>query len=137
MPNFSDLVKKPNYDVKVLDVESTSFTPCDYNKVMTNIPDAKIKNKKLVNESDISGFIDNSDLNKTIKKLATKAELKAEQDKIAKRQIYDSSIFIGQSYVFNDGSQNFLIFQPTLKTFTMLSALSEKIIRWKSKNIAK
>ena len=137
MPNFSDLVKKPNYYAKVLDVEFTSFTPYDYNKVVTNIPDAKIKNTKLVNESDISGFIDYSDLNKTIEKLTTKAELKAEQDKIAKCQIYDSSIFIGQSYVFNDGSQNFLIFQPMLKTFTMISALSEKIIRWQSKNIAK
>ena len=36
----------------------------------------------LVNKFDISGFIINSDLDKEIAKLATKAELKAEQDKL-------------------------------------------------------
>ena len=34
---------------------------------------------------------------KEIKKLETKAELKAEQDKLVKCQIYDLSLFIGQS----------------------------------------
>ena len=47
-----------------------------------------------------------------IKPLATKAELKAEQDKIVKLQTYDSSLFIGQSYFSNDGAQLYLIFQP-------------------------
>ena len=36
----------------------------------------------LVNKFDISGFIINSDLYKEIAKLATKAELKVEQDKL-------------------------------------------------------
>ena len=36
----------------------------------------------LVKKSDISGFIDNSNLDKKIATLATKAELKSEQDKI-------------------------------------------------------
>ena len=40
-----------------------------------------------------------------IKKIATKTELNAEQDKIVKLQIYDSSFFIGQSYFVNDGAQ--------------------------------
>ena len=40
-----------------------------------------------------------------IKKIATKTELNAEQDKIVKLQIYDSSLFIGQSYFVNDGAQ--------------------------------
>ena len=35
--------------------------------------DNKIKAKMLVNESNIYGFIDNSDLNKKTEKLATKA----------------------------------------------------------------
>ena len=40
-----------------------------------------------------------------IKKIATKTELNAEQDKIVKLQIYDSSFFIGQNYFVNDGTQ--------------------------------
>ena len=54
----------------------------------------------------------NSDLDKKIATLATKAELKAEEDKIEKLQTYDSSLLIAQSYFGNDGSQKFLICQP-------------------------
>ena len=50
----------------------------------------------LVDKSDISGFIDNSDLDKKIATLATKAELKSKQDKLAKRQSFDSSYFRGK-----------------------------------------
>ena len=39
-----------------------------------------------------------------MEKLATKAELKAEQDKIVKRQTHDSILFVSQSYFINDGS---------------------------------
>ena len=41
---------------------------------------AEIKEKRLVNKSDIFGFMDNSELDKKIARL----ELKAEQDKIVK-----------------------------------------------------
>ena len=73
--------------------------------------------KKLVNESDTSGFISNSDLDNKIKVLATKAELKAEQDKIAKLQPYDLSLFMG--YFVNDGTQNYLTFRRLYYYFKM------------------
>ena len=61
-----------------------------YNKYTNCTFDAKIKNKKLVNEYDISGIIKNTDLDgKILKKLVTKSELKMEQDNILKLQIYD------------------------------------------------
>ena len=68
------------------DIEGKCFTTSDYNKFTDKILDVKIKDKKLVNKSDI---INSSDLEKKIKKLATKAELKAEQDKIVKLKTYD------------------------------------------------
>ena len=37
-----------------------------------------------------------------MKILATTAELKAEQEKIVNYQIYDLSLFVGQSYFNND-----------------------------------
>ena len=40
--------------------------------------------KQLVDKSNISGFIDHSDLDKKIAKLAAKSELKAVQEKIVK-----------------------------------------------------
>ena len=49
-----------------------------YNKYMNDIPDAKIKNKKLVLKSDNFQLINNSDSVKEIATLATKVVLKAD-----------------------------------------------------------
>ena len=43
--------------------------------------------------------------------LATKSELKAEQEKMIKLQEFDSSYFGGKSH-FEDDTQNYLVFQP-------------------------
>ena len=48
--------------------------------------DARIKQKELVDKSDIAGFINNNDLGKIVTILATKSELNAEQNKIRKLQ---------------------------------------------------
>ena len=76
-----------------------------------------IKQKGLVNKSDIAVFIDNSDLNKKVATLATKTELKAEQDKLTKLQAFDSSYFRGKSHFEDDGNQNYLVFQPMSNIF--------------------
>ena len=75
---LSGLVKKTDYDSKISKFEGKYFTSSDYNKFASDILDAKIKQKELANKSDISNLVKNSDL------LATKAELKAKQDKIVK-----------------------------------------------------
>ena len=56
------------------------------------------------NKSYVSKFINNADLNEKIKILARKAELQSQQDKIKKLQTYESSQFIGRSFLFNDKS---------------------------------
>ena len=93
------------------------------------------KKKGLVNKSDISKFINYSDLDKKIETLATKAELKAEQHKIVKLQMYELSLFIAQ-YFFIDGSQNLLIFQSILNTFTIHGVLSEPAVAWEPKRLS-
>ena len=67
---------------------------------------------------------------KTVK---TKAELRAEQDKIIKLQTYDLSPFIGQSYFANDGAELYLILQWLYYNFKRLGN-TEKVVSWKSKN---
>ena len=61
-------------------------------------------NKKLVNQSNISNVAT---------KHTTKAELKAEQDKIVKLQIRDLSYFLGKIFFGDNNFQNMFIFQPT------------------------
>ena len=70
IPDISNLVKKTDYDAKILDIKCKYFSTADYNK-FTN---KKIKQKQLVNKSNIGVFINNSDLNKKVATLATKAE---------------------------------------------------------------
>ena len=57
-------------------VEKKYLITLDYNIFTSEILDAKIK--KRVNKSDLSGFMYNSDLDKKIATLVTKAELIAE-----------------------------------------------------------
>ena len=45
---------------------------------------ANIKQKELLHKSNISNLVKNPDLNTKLATLATRAELKAEQDKIVK-----------------------------------------------------
>ena len=64
--DFTDLVKITDYDAKISDSEGRYFTASDYNKFMSDIIDAKIKQKALVKKSDISNLVKNSDLDKSI-----------------------------------------------------------------------
>ena len=89
----SSLVKKTDYDAKILEIEVKYFTTSDYNKFTSDILDAKVKQKELVNKSNISNLVKNPDLNAKLATLATKAELKAEQDKIVKLETIDSNYF--------------------------------------------
>ena len=79
IPNVSDLVKKIEYNAKLSDIKDKYSTTSDYNEFMNEILDIKVKGKGLVDHSDISRLIDNSDLDKKkkIATLPTKAELKA------------------------------------------------------------
>ena len=65
-----------------------------YNQFTKDIVANDIKSKELVNKFDIAGFINNAELDKKkVATLATKAELKAEQDKIIKLQPLIQVIF--------------------------------------------
>ena len=64
------LVKKADYVEKIKETEDKYFTIFGYNKFPNNVLDVKIKNKNIVDKSDISKFINNSDLDKKIETLA-------------------------------------------------------------------
>ena len=132
--DVSNLVKKPkktDYDAKILDIESKFFTTADYNRFTNQTLNAKVKQKRLVDKCPIAGFINNADLDKKAATLATKADLKAEQDKIIKLQAFDSSYFRGKSHFEDDGTQNYLVFQPMYKYFKKIYISS-----WKSKGLS-
>ena len=65
--------------------------------MLSDILDGKLKRQKLDHESNISNVVKNFDLNIKVATLATKAELKAEHDKIVKLQTHDLSYFLGKN----------------------------------------
>ena len=69
----------------------------------------KITANKLVNESSLNRKIKTLWTKEETKKLARKAELKAEQGEIVKLQALDLSLSIGQSYFNNDEAQRCVI----------------------------
>ena len=80
IPDLDCLVKKTIYDAKFSKIERKYFTNYDYNKLTKKIFDAKINEKELVEKSDVSNLVKNTDLNTKPNTLVTKAELKAEHD---------------------------------------------------------
>ena len=77
---------------------------------MSEILDANIKEKELVDKSNISNLVKNSDLNIKLQTLATKAFLKAEQDKIVKLPMHDLSFFLGKIFLV------IMVFEISLST---------------------
>ena len=88
---------------------------------LNNLPhlSKKIREKGLVDKSNISGFRDNSDLDWKIAILSTKTESKAVQDKKKKKQVqaFDSSYFQGKSNFEDDSTQYYLVLQPVYRYF--------------------
>ena len=73
----------------------------------------------MANESNISGLVRNSDLNTKFETLATKAELKADQDKIVELQTHDLSCFLDKNIFGDDGFQNIFPYWPMVDTFEL------------------
>ena len=98
IPVVSNLVKKIEFQAKPLEIEGKYLSNSGYNKFASDILVLNIKQKKLIHKSDILNLVKNSDLNTKFLSLAIKAKLKAEQDEIAKLQVFDRSYFHGHIY---------------------------------------
>ena len=88
--------------------------------------------KKLVDKSDIPGFANKLDLNRKKATLATKAQLKAEQEKIKKLEAFDSSSSSIKSDFEDGGTQNYLVFQ-SMGRYIIKIVNTYCISEWKSK----
>ena len=114
----SGLVNKTDYNPKISNSEGKYFTTSNYDEFTKKKKlDAKIKEKWLLDDWNIANFVKNSNLKKNRTILATKAESKAEQDKVVKFQLFDSNYFRGKSHLKDDDIQKYLVFQPVLGYF--------------------
>ena len=72
IPDVGNLVKKTDYDTKLLDIESKSFTLAAYNKFTSQTLDAKTNQKGLLDKCAIAEFINNADLDKKSSDISNK-----------------------------------------------------------------
>ena len=110
------LVKKRVYNARISQIEGILFTTSDYKTFTSDMLDAKIKKIELITKSDIFNVIKNSNINTKLATLVAKAELKIEQDKIVKLEVFDA-VFIINIFLGDDGTQNIFFYQPPIDTF--------------------
>ena len=69
------------------------------------------------------------------KMMENKSENLLVKNKLNKLKIFDSSYFIGKSHFEEDGTQNYLVFQPISKYFKVITN-TDYISSWKSKGLS-
>ena len=84
----------------------------------------------MITKTDFDGKL--SSLNRKITQNKTKHFLF--ENELKKLKIFDSSYFIGNSHFEEDGTQNYLIFQPINRYFKIGN--SDYVLSWKSKGLS-
>ena len=91
----------------------------------------RIAQENLVTKIDFDAKL--SGLNRKITQIKTK-HLLAENE-LNKIKTFDSGYFIGKSHFEEDGTQNYLVFQPMYRYFKMITN-TDYILSWKSKGLS-
>ena len=139
MPDVNSLVKKTDYNTKISDIEK-KITDHNHDKYITtpefNALAADVFNARLTAQTDLirkpefdfklKGISDGVTKNKT-KHLLIENELK-------KLQKFDAAYFRGKSHFEEDGTQNYLVFQPMYRYFRSIIGVGSGnyIYFWKS-----
>ena len=135
IPSISNLVKKTDYNTKTTEIENElnnhnhdkyTDTP-EFNKLAADVFNAKLAQANLITKTDFDAKLLN--LNGKITQNKTK-HLLAENE-LNELKTFGSSYFIGKSHLNEDGTQNYLVFQPMYRYFKMI--INTDISSWKSK----
>ena len=130
-------LKKTEYNTKVAEIENKLNnhnhdkyidTP-EFNKLATDVFNAKLAQAILITKTNFDAKL--SSLNRKITQNKTKHLLV--ENELKKLKTFDSSYFIFKSH-FEDGTENFLVFQPINRYFRIGN--SDYVLSWKSKGLS-
>ena len=105
------------------------ITTPEFNKVTAENFAARLTKANLITKTDFNSKLSN--LNRKIVSNKTK-HLLIEKE-LKKLKTFDSIYFRGKSHFEDDGTQNWLVFQPIQRYFKTVSANNINILSWKSK----
>ena len=137
IPDVNNLVKKAGYETKISDI-GKKITDHDHDKYITpefNTMAANVFNARLVQadvikkKTDFDAIL--SGLNKKI--TANKTKHLFVENELKKSEKFDAAYFRGKNYFEEDGTQNYLVFEPVYKYF---EKIGDKVSSWKSKGLS-
>ena len=136
------MVKETDYNTKVTEIENKLnnhnhdkyIDTSEFNKLAVDVFNARIAQTNLVTKADFDAKL--SGLNKKVTQDETKHLL--DENELNKLKTFDSSYFIGKNHFEEDGTQNYLVFQPMYRYFKVFSITQylEYVSDWKSKGLS-
>ena len=138
MPNISNLVIT-DYNTKISELEKKLtdhnhgkyITTPEFNTLAADVFNARLARANLVAKTNFDNTV--SSLNNKIAANKTKEE--SIENELKKLETFDSSYFIGKTHFEEDGTENYLVFQPLNKHFKII-ANTKYISLWKSKGLS-
>ena len=135
IPSVSNLVKKTDYDIKITEIEKKLtdhnrdkyITTPEFNTLAADVFNARLAQADLITKTAFDGKLSSLTANK-LKNLLVENELKT-------LRTFDSSYFIGKSHFEENGTQNYLVFQPIKKYFKVI-ANTVYVSSWRSKELS-
>ena len=139
IPSVSSLVKKIDYNIKITEIEKKLtdhnhdqyITTQEFNTLAADFFNARLAQANLVTKTDFDAKL--TSLNRKITGNKPKHLLVENELKNLKK--FDSSYFRGKSHLKEDGTQDYLAFQPINKYFKVI-ANKLYISSWKSKGLS-
>ena len=139
IPNVSTLVEKPDYNTKVTEIENKLnnhnhdryIDTQEFNKLAADVFHARLAKANLITKTDFDAKL--SSLNRKI--TANKSKNLLVGNELNKLKTFDSSYFIGKSHFQEDGTKNYLVFQP-INRYLKVIAKTDYVSPWKSKRLS-
>ena len=141
IPNISSLVKKTQNNTKITETEKKLtdhnhdkyITTLEFNTLAADVFNARLAKANLIKKSDFDAKL--SSLDRKITSNISKHLLIENELKKLKR--FDSIYFRGKSH-FEDGTQNYLVFQPIKRYFKVIAGVGNGsyVYYWKSKGLS-
>ena len=139
--SVSGLVNKIDYNTKVPEIENKLnnhnhdkyINTQEFNKSAADVFNVRIAQANLITKTDFDSEL--SSLNRKITKNKSKHFLV--ENELNKLKTFDLTCFIGKSHFAEDGTQNYLIFQPKVKFFKVNAVTNTDFVSsWRSKGLS-
>ena len=139
IPSVSSLVKKRDYNTNIAEIKKKLtdhnhekyITTPEFNNLAGDVFNARLAQANLTTKKDFDAKL--SRINRKITEKKSKNILV--ENELNKLKTFDSSYFIGKSHFEEDGTQNYLVFQPLNKYFKVI-ANTDYVLSQKPKGLS-